>query len=56
MALDQRVDLAAGDADADRLVPFGGAGEIGSGELFDIVADACRELAFIRRPRSRRAP
>ena len=28
VALDQRIHLAAGDADADGLVPLGGAGEI----------------------------
>ena len=44
MALDQRVDLAAGNADADRLVPFGGAGEIGRGEPLDIIADTTRQV------------
>src|SRR5437868_3005228 len=43
-ALDQRIDLAASDADADGLVPFGGALEVGSGKPLGIIADAGIEL------------
>ena len=50
VALDERVDLAAGDADADRLVPFGGAGEVGRGQPLDVVADVVRQARLRLRP------
>ena len=49
--LDERIDGAAGNADADRLVPIRRAGEIGRGQALDIVAD--RRLAGRRRRRLR---
>ena len=52
MAFDQRIDLAAGHTDADRLVPFCRAGEVRCGKPVHIVADRFRELAFVRDSKS----
>ena len=47
MVLDQRVDLAAGDADADGFIPIGGAGEIRRRQAIDVVVDSVRQPAGV---------